>query len=67
MSTTVEHRSQSEVMTAWRAAAYLGVSRTFFRREIQPEVPYVPMGRTRRYRRADLDEWAAARTVQPTP
>ena len=49
------------------AAAYLGVGRTYFLEKVAPFVPSYDFGtgrrQHRRYRPADLDQWAEARKV----
>jgi hypothetical protein len=69
MTNTMHPQRQvgGELLSAVRAAEYLGFSRGYFHERIKHELPYVQVtDSVVRYRRVDLDEWAAERTVRPT-
>ena len=68
MNTLESPREQerSELLTATAAAEYLGLSTGYFHTHIKRQLPHVQITPAcRRFRRSDLDTWAAERTVVP--
>ena len=60
--------NQTEILDTPEAASYLKLSAvTLERRRIQGDgPPYCKLGKSVRYRRADLDAWLASRLIRST-
>ncbi len=61
-------RPRPELLTRDEAAKYLGVKRTTLDTWASTKrypIPFIRVGRSVRYRRADLDQFLESRTVRP--
>jgi excisionase family DNA binding protein len=41
-----------------QACKYLGVGKTYFKEEVEPQIPRFKFGRSNKYKIKDLDTWA---------
>jgi excisionase family DNA binding protein len=65
---TAPRPAESDLLTRACAAAYLGTTESTLATWActnKVRVPFIRVGRNVRYRRADLDAWLSARTVNP--
>jgi len=59
---------QSDLLTTIEAAEFLGTTvgtMEVWRCSKRYQIPYIKVGRLVRYRRSDLEQWLASRTVAP--
>lgn len=60
-----ENQGAPNLMNIQQAAEYLGLSvGTLYQWRCQRKVPYIKVGRKLKFKKDQLDQWLAARTVQ---